>query len=44
MTPDRKNPGVAFWASVVLVGILAVAYPLSIGPACWLANRDVLPA
>ena len=41
---DRKKPGVAFWASVVVVVILAVAYPLSIGPACWLANRDVLPA
>ena len=27
---DRKNPGVAFWATVVLV--VALAYPLSFGP------------
>ena len=37
MTSDRKKPGVAFWASVVLVAVLA--YPLSIGPACWIASR-----
>ena len=30
---DRKEPGVAFWASAVLVAVLA--YPLSFGPACW---------
>jgi hypothetical protein len=34
MTIDRKKPGVAFWASVVVV-VLLVAYPLSFGPACW---------
>jgi hypothetical protein len=27
---DRKKPGMAFWATVVLVA--ALAYPLSIGP------------
>jgi hypothetical protein len=32
---DRKKPGVAFWATVVVVVVL-VAYPLSFGPACWL--------
>jgi hypothetical protein len=49
MSEDRKKPGVAFWATVVLV-MLLVAYPLSFGPACWIANRtdlfddDDLPA
>ena len=33
---DRKKPGLAFWASVVLVVVLA--YPLSIGPSCWALN------
>ncbi len=30
MTPSRKKPGVAFWATVVVVAVL-VAYPLSFG-------------
>jgi hypothetical protein len=30
---DRKKPGVAFWATVIVVALLA--YPLSFGPACW---------
>jgi len=34
MPCDRKKPGVAFWATVVVVMVL-VAYPLSFGPACW---------
>jgi hypothetical protein len=34
---DRKKPGVAFWATVVAVTVLA--YPLSIGPATWLEAR-----
>ena len=34
---DRKKPGVAFWATVGLVVVL-VGYPLSFGPACWLAK------
>ena len=36
---DRKKPGVAFWATVVVV--VAVAYPLSAFPMLWL--REYLP-
>jgi hypothetical protein len=32
---NRKKPGVAFWATVVVVG--AVLYVLSSGPALWIA-------
>ena len=32
---SRKKPGLAFWATVVAVVALVVAYPLSFGPACW---------
>ena len=35
---DRKKPGLAFWATVVVV-IALVAYPLSFGPACWMRTR-----
>jgi hypothetical protein len=42
MTTSRKKPGVAFWATVVVVVVL-VAYPLSFGPACWLAARGKIP-
>jgi hypothetical protein len=35
MNRQQKKPGVAFWATVVVVVVL-VAYPLSLGPACWL--------
>src|SRR4029453_18637396 len=35
---DRKKPGVAFWATVVVV-VALVAYPLSFGPACWISSR-----
>src|SRR5262245_2006101 len=35
---SRKKPGVAFWATVVVVAML-VGYPLSFGPACWIAWR-----
>ena len=35
MTTDRKKPGVAFWATVVVVAL--VVYVASFGPACWLA-------
>ncbi len=31
---DRKKPGVAFWATVVVVAVL-IGYPLSFGPASW---------
>ena len=44
---DRKKPGVAFWATVVVV-VALVAYPLSFGPACWISSRighgaEILP-
>ncbi len=35
---DRRKPGVAFWATVVLVATLVV-YPLSFGPASWISSR-----
>src|SRR5262249_9750022 len=35
---DRKKPGAAFWATLVVVVVL-LAYPLSLGPAIWLAAR-----
>ena len=38
---SRKKPGVAFWATVVVVVVLM--YPISFGPACWLANRGRIP-
>ena len=37
---DRKKPGVTFWATVVVVGL--VLYVLSFVPACWLCDRDAL--
>ena len=42
MKRSGKRPGVAFWATVVVV-VLLVAYPLSFGPACWLADSGLLP-
>jgi hypothetical protein len=41
VTLSRKKPGVAFWATVVVV-VLLVAYPLSFGPACWMYGRGVV--
>src|SRR5262245_63765989 len=38
---SHKKPGVAFWATVVVVVVL-VAYPLSFGPACWLCEKGAL--
>jgi hypothetical protein len=38
----RKKPGVAFWATVVVVVVL-VAYPLSWGPILWLNSHDAIP-
>src|SRR5690242_19249125 len=35
---SRKKPGVAFWATVVMVALLA--YPLSMGPVCWICDRN----
>jgi hypothetical protein len=37
---DCKKPGLAFWATVVLV---AVAYPLSYGPVGWICERPNCP-
>ncbi|MGE5192195.1 MAG: hypothetical protein ACM3U2_06790, partial [Deltaproteobacteria bacterium] len=38
----RNKPGVAFWATVVVV-VALVAYPLSFGPACWAYSRVSQP-
>src|SRR5438552_45756 len=38
---DRKKPGVAFWATVVVV-VGLMAYALSFGPAVWLVARGYL--
>jgi hypothetical protein len=38
----RKKPGVAFWATVVVVVVL-VGYPLSLFPIAWLDVRGLLP-
>jgi hypothetical protein len=35
MTSNSKKPGVAFWATLVVVVVL-VGYPLSLGPVAWL--------
>ena len=37
MNRDRKKPGVAFWATVVVC--LPLLYVLGFGPACWIATR-----
>jgi hypothetical protein len=42
MSGDRKKPGLAFWASVVVV--VAGLYVLSVGPAAWLEDRGAMPA
>jgi hypothetical protein len=39
---DRKKPGVAFWATVLLVALLDV-YTLSFGPACWWFTTATMP-
>jgi hypothetical protein len=39
MTDDqKKKPGVAFWATVVVVVVL-LAYPVGLGPLCWITSR-----
>ena len=43
LTSDRKKPGLAFWATVVVVAVL-VTYVLSIGPAYWIEVRFVSPS
>ena len=37
---SRKKPGVAFWATMVVV-VALVVYPLSAGPALWIAHQDI---
>jgi hypothetical protein len=39
MTSDRNKPGVAFWATVVVVA-LPLIYVLSFGPACWISSHS----
>ena len=41
MGEERKKPGAAFWATVVLS--TATLYVLTFGPAWWLASREKLP-
>ncbi len=36
---DRKKPTAGIWITVALVAVL-VGYPLSFGPACWIASRN----
>jgi hypothetical protein len=43
MSDNRKKPGWAFWAVVVVV-VMLVVYPLSIGPACWISSRTSIGA
>ncbi len=38
MSEHRKQPGVAFWAAVVVV--VGLVYLVSIGPAFWLCSDD----
>jgi len=38
MTPSRKHLSAALWTTVALVAV-PVAYPLSLGPACWICDR-----
>ena len=35
---SRKHPSVPFWITAALLAVV-VGYPLSFGPACWLADR-----
>src|SRR5438105_4356030 len=39
MSDERKKPGVAFWATVVVTVLML--YPLSFGPACWWLSKPV---
>ena len=39
---DRKKPGVALWATVVVV--VVVLYPASTGPLVWLDEHRLLPS
>src|SRR5690348_8896119 len=37
MIDGKRKPGVSFWATVVMLVVLA--YPISFGPACWITSR-----
>ena len=37
MTTDRNSPGAGFWLTIVAV--VALAYPVSLGPSCWVSSR-----
>jgi len=39
---SRKQPGVAFWATVIVVLVL-VGYPLSLGPTAWVVRQPWCP-
>src|SRR5262245_54793865 len=41
MTPERKKPGVLFWATVVVL-VALVGYCLSSGPAIWMLSGGYL--
>jgi len=38
MRSNCRKPGVAFWATVVVI-VALVGYPLSFIPACWVSSR-----
>jgi hypothetical protein len=40
---DRKKPGLAFWATVMVACLMPILYVLSFGPACWLLARGRIP-
>lgn len=42
MPQQRNNPSATFWCAVVL--LIALAYPLSLGPACLLMESHLLPS
>src|SRR5947208_2025679 len=39
---DRKNAGVAFWASVMLVLVLPTISQFSLGPALWIYDHQTV--
>jgi hypothetical protein len=44
VTQDHNNPGVAFWATVMVSGmlVLTAGYPLSVGPVAWLKHHGFI--
>jgi len=37
MSAEKKRPGIGFWSTVIFA--VLVAYPLSVGTACWISSR-----